>query len=498
MEKPKIAVLNAGLDEVRARWSDADRHEKDVIYAREFGPKFARLFSRLPVDGHVGDFPKVKHLVSVLGLSWQPAALLAAKFNPDKHLIIGTAESLAVKVAGEDVIDVISRVSGLSRNRLEVVKVRPPEERGIYRAVNDFCRENEVSPGRIVVDPTGGKKTMSLAAALAAFLMGALIVYVDYAEYDAALRMPLAGTEYPRLVTNPLIEFGTLELRKIEYSFNACQFDLASRAASEFKDKSHFEHLGAALGAMCAGYGAWNRFEFKEARGHLQKLRSAVEKYGPEDGWVWARRIYDGITAHIEALVRLETLQSQSPDFTGYSAEDAGLVCANHFASAKRAFAAGGYSSSVLLAYSSLERAFGFALLLGHGLNPSKIPESCLDTGELDLFHSAGREIFEDKYTEMPLLLMPGFAQRFMLLCAKNGRLFGKLKHSIQDLRKLMNVRNGCEFEHGMIPKPIDKAAADKLLVIAERVLKVVSDEYGFEFDGKLKQLSFPVVKLGA
>ena len=216
---PPVAVLPPNLLAAQRRWLDLARREQDALYAKEFVGPFAGLFAELPLHGGPEGLARPRALVSVLGFSWQPVALMAAWARPERMLVIGTDESFARKVAGEKVLSLVSRVSGVDRDRIRVVEVGDPGEADIYRAVRDFLRHSGVPPRQVYVDPTGGKKSMSASAALAGFLAGAPLVYVDNAEYHGPNRIPVAGTEYPRLLANPLDVLGDLELRAVFDAF---------------------------------------------------------------------------------------------------------------------------------------------------------------------------------------------------------------------------------------------------------------------------------------
>lgn len=60
MYQPMIVKFTEELKLVQKRWHEADRQTQDVIYYQEFAPKFAPLFSELPLCMVV----KVKRSVS--------------------------------------------------------------------------------------------------------------------------------------------------------------------------------------------------------------------------------------------------------------------------------------------------------------------------------------------------------------------------------------------------------------------------------------------------
>ncbi len=83
---PQTVELSSDLLEIVDRWKKVGRKEQDEICALEFGHKFARLFSRLPLNGATRGLDKPKALISMLGLSWQPVALMAAWVRPERDL----------------------------------------------------------------------------------------------------------------------------------------------------------------------------------------------------------------------------------------------------------------------------------------------------------------------------------------------------------------------------------------------------------------------------
>lgn len=103
MDIPQVS-LPAQLRTIQRRWLTLPRKEQDELYAKEFAAPFARLFAELPLYGASASLPKPRALVSVLGFSWQPVALMAAWCRPERMLLLGTEDSLNLKVTGEGVL----------------------------------------------------------------------------------------------------------------------------------------------------------------------------------------------------------------------------------------------------------------------------------------------------------------------------------------------------------------------------------------------------------
>jgi len=85
---PVTVVINEELRRLQAEWreiqqkSQQDRKAPDRFYADHFAPAFVPFFQALSLHGVSFDIEKPRALVSVLGLSWQPVALMAAWIKP--------------------------------------------------------------------------------------------------------------------------------------------------------------------------------------------------------------------------------------------------------------------------------------------------------------------------------------------------------------------------------------------------------------------------------
>lgn len=444
-EVPQVA-LPEGLAAVKQRWLELPRKDQDRIYAQEFAPEFAKLFAQLPLYGAPADLEKPRFLISVLGLSWQPVALMAAWCRPERILLLGTDESLKLTVDGEGVLSLIARIAGLHRDAIESVRVGDPGEADIYRAVRDFLASG-VQPRQVFVDPTGGKKSMSAAAALAGFLAGAPLVYVDYAEYHGPNRIPVAGTEYPRLLTNPLEVLGDLEKRDLLAAFDRSDFDEAERLARRLASLLYEPREAEALAELAAGYGAWDRFEFQKAHDHLKKARGLIRQFSGAGKWEWVDRIGEQLDRNVEAIKRLAAVDEQP------SAIKDGLpLVIWYVAAAERMLQAKKSSLAVLLLYAAMERYAGLCLRADYGLDGEK-PDYARVKNRIDSdrYDRVGKRLFGEAYRRRPLEGKLMFSTSLQLLATLAPQRLPEAKLGM--LRGLSATRNKTMFEHGFLPK---------------------------------------------
>lgn len=460
---PQVA-LPPELRAVRERWLPLQRKEQDDLYAREFAAPFARLFAELPLYGAPASMPRPRALVSLLGFSWQPVALMAAWCRPERILLLGTDESLALKVAGEGVVSVIARVAGVDRDRIETRRVGDPVEADIYRAVRDFLSSG-IAPREVFIDPTGGKKSMSAAAALAAFLAGSPLVYVDYKEYHGPNRIPVAGTEYPRLLTNPLEVLGDLERRDVFAALNRSDFEEAERLAQKLAARLYEPREAEALTDLAGGYAAWDRFNFAAAREKLAKADRTLAGFADIGKWTWAEPVRPRLAENLRALESLANL-TEKP-----GSVEAGLpLVIWYLAAAQRMIEADKASLAVLLLYAAMERYLDLCLWVEYGLDDAQPDYSRVESRlDWDRYDQAGKELFGKNYE--------GRKPEGKLMFANSAHLLATLApHRLElgdlgPLKGLSEARNKCEYEHGFLPKIPAKELAEKCLSAVKRIV---------------------------
>jgi CRISPR-associated protein (TIGR02710 family) len=488
MTMPRLAALPPDLVDLQRRWLTLGRKEQDELYASEFAPRFAPLFAELPLHGAPGPLARPRALVSVLGLSWQPVALMAAWCKPQRMLVLGTEDSFRLTPGGEGVLSLIARIAGLSREAIEPIRIGDPGEADIYRAVRDFLRRPGVHAREAFVDPTGGKKSMSASAALAGFLAGAPLVYVDYGEYHGPNRIPVAGTEYPRLLANPLEVMGDLEMRDIFHAFNRSDFGEAERLALRLAERLYEPREAECLAKLARGYGAWDRFDFASARQALGAALNELDRFATQGGWTWASHVRAALAANLPALDALEKVQKKPA-----SLDEGAPLLVWYLAAATRLLDAGKSSLAVLLIYAAVERYVGLCLWVDFHLDDEK-PDYSLVADRLDRakYDEAGRRLFGKDYKPRELdgpLMFSNGAQ--LLAALAPTRL--DMNH-LGPLKGLSSIRNKCEYEHGFLPKaPAVNDAEHHLNKVIEIVAQSCGDER--EFRRRMEECRFATLE---
>lgn len=460
MRQPITAKLTEKLKLIQKKWLESDRQTQDVIFYREFAPGFAPLFAELPLHGWIGERTRFKAIISVLGYSWQPVALMAAWAKPDYVLLIGSKESLNMRVDGDSVQDAIKRISEFPDNLLGFRQIEAEDELDIYQAVRNFIKDYHLKSHEIAVDPTGGKKSMSISAGLAGFLSGAWIVYVDYGEYHPIKRIPVAGTEYPRLLDNPLEVFGDLQFQRIWEAFRTGNFDEAGHIAKDLSLKLYESREADAFVLLARGYGAWHKFQFDTALNSLERFKEHLGRFARLGRWLWCEKVLNVLDDHMPVLKKLANLtgrvcKGEKP----VSIEDGLPLILNHLSAAQRTLNYHQPGAATLLAYATLERYVDLALWTCFKLDDENPDFSNINL-DMNKFHDTGMKMYgKEGYKKSEPSGPIGLGLGVQILATLKPDLMpvGFLK----SVSRLMQHRNKCEYEHGLCPHTLKEKDVD-------------------------------------
>lgn len=138
-------------------------------------------------------------LFSILGFSPEPIILTAKAIKPKLHIIFTT----------EGKMDLNNYIEQFLDSNYKVVYFKDESFQTIYRTMKEQLlyidtHNSNLNRSNIVIDITGGKKSMVASASIFGKDYGASIVYVDFKEYIPELRKPKPGSEILNIVYNPL------------------------------------------------------------------------------------------------------------------------------------------------------------------------------------------------------------------------------------------------------------------------------------------------------
>lgn len=132
-------------------------------------------------------------LFSMLGFSPEPIILTARLINPDTHVIFTTNS----RNIDDSILD------RFLEDNYQMEYLENEDFNVVYSALKE--KMILFPESQIVVDITGGKKSMVAAASIFGKDFGCKVVYVDFSEYIKELRKPKPGSELMTVVYDPNI-----------------------------------------------------------------------------------------------------------------------------------------------------------------------------------------------------------------------------------------------------------------------------------------------------
>lgn len=161
--------------------------DANYIYYERLFPDIIKIFE----EKYNKIFGQNIHLISILGFSPEPIILTAKALQPSEHLIITSNNKGNSISIIEDFLD--------SEFHLEVID--NINFKSIYKTMKESIIQSNIET--IVIDITGGKKSMVSAASIFGRDYNCNIVYVDFTSYIKELRKPEPGSEILDIVYSP-------------------------------------------------------------------------------------------------------------------------------------------------------------------------------------------------------------------------------------------------------------------------------------------------------
>lgn len=384
-------------------------------------------------------------LVSLSGFSPETTVCAAAFLRPKELLVL-------VSHTARSGLNVIKRHVDLPESHIDTRRVDPLDPVQIYRYIQDevdqFKRFNNAKRPRVVIDITGGKKSMSAGAALAAAQLDSEMCYVD-GEYDSLLRQAEPGTERLEFIRNPTKLFGDKQMSSAMLELAHGNFAAAERSFDAIAESAPIPARARFGQSLSALYAAWSDLD-------QSRLQLAV----PE----MRRRLDDGAYQCDLDLKKRIHRQLDFLDELGEDAEGEALLLnfyllgKNYEEHDRREFAA-------LLYYRTLEALFA-KRLSDKGFSCSA-PDWSILVEDHQRFFEKFAALCEQVYGTRPEALpsdvgMMSAAMVLQVIGDPFIRRFGLNSPSaLSHLRSLSSSRNQSILAHGT--KPVSKELCEKL-----------------------------------
>jgi CRISPR-associated protein (TIGR02710 family) len=225
-----------------------------------------------PVDS--GCSPKITAVLITVGSALAPVLHVLDRYRPKHVWYFCSAGSRQNADAIQDKLDWHPAARFIEVERFEELG---PCYRELRRKIPDILAETKVPPQEVLVDYTGGTKTMSAALVLAAVEMFQQFSYVGGQQREkGGLGIVLEGKERTLYQGNPWTELAVREVERARDLWAGCQFEPAAsvlrEVSSHVPQKLRFKALAELADAMAARH----RLDFPEATKTLAPLHGKL------------------------------------------------------------------------------------------------------------------------------------------------------------------------------------------------------------------------------
>jgi len=375
-------------------------------------------------------------LLVSLGGSRAPVILAIDHRKPDYVLFFVSPQSAE---------DVQSILRSLQHQPREFDLVRTPDAEGLadcYRALRDKLPSKLTQWGLtlsdLVVDYTGGTKSMSAAVVLAVAENVSCYSYVGGTRRDKDGKgAVLDGSENVRLFRNPLLDLIRQQaLGRARLHFRTARYQSAFEELDGLVQQADPKSLPLleALRDLAAGCREWDAFRHADARKRLGKAYTFLKTYA-----LGARE------PDLDRLVAsLQTCLGFLESCSGRSTNEASLIRDLIANADRRARLEHKHEDAVARLYSCMERAARFSLREYSIDNAAVVPDQIPEAVRSEMVRRHGEA--EGQPLKLPL------RDSYKLLAALGHRLGARFLEREEEIQKLLALRNLSILGHGERP----------------------------------------------
>jgi CRISPR-associated protein (TIGR02710 family) len=404
--------------------------------------------------------PSCRAMLVSLGGSPEPVLYTLGQQEPEYVLFFVSAES-----AGQ-IQEIIRELPYPCRDFDRILSPSAEILGDCYRALRDHLPSKlaqwGLSPQELLVDYTGGTKSMSAALVLATIEQAHRYSYVGGVERDkGGVGVVLGGREQMHYIQNPWKEVAREERKRISLLFATARYETARQEIQGIL--THVEdgerEFWQAMAALVEGYCDWDNFSPRSAKNKLGRAFSFLKPYagGARGQQPRLAQFVLDVEANLEFLNRLT-----SPD-----GRDEAYILDLIANADRRARVEGKYEDGVARLYSCLERGAKFRLQREYGVSTEDV--------KVDQLPEALRSEFEQKYRDAreSKIRLPLFAS-YRLLDILGDVLGQRFVARQEEILKLLNLRNLSPLGHG--ENPVGQEGYGRFRVLLVELLGIDED----------------------
>jgi CRISPR-associated protein (TIGR02710 family) len=380
--------------------------------------------------------PSCRAMLVSLGGSPEPVLYALSQQRPDYILFFVSAES-AGQIQG-----IIRELPYQCRDFDRILSPSAEVLGECYRVLREQLPAKLAQWGltmqELMVDYTGGTKSMSAALVLATIEQVPRYSYVGGVERDkGGIGIVLGGRERMWYVQNPWQELAQEERKRVGLLFAAARYEAACQELRHMLGRVEADEreFVQALAELVEGYRDWDNFRHRDARVKLGSAIKFLKPYAGGSRQPYLAQLVLEVEAHLRFLNQLTSAEGR---------DDAYVL--DLIANAeRRADVEGKYEDGVARLYSCLERGAKFRLQRQYGIStdavkPEQLPEAL--RAEFELKYRDPR----DGQIKLPLMAS------YRLLDALGDDLGQRFMAQQQEIFHLLSLRNLSPLGHGENP----------------------------------------------
>lgn len=422
---------------------------------------------------------KYDTLISLVGFSEEPIIRNLRAISPEHTYFIYTEGS-------QKKMELVIEECGLSSSMYDKRKVSGTDMSDIYEEIKRIAKKHD----KVVLDISGGKKSMVGAAAIAAGFLGLPIIYSDYSEYDVKKRKPKEGSEYLAYLENPmktsqdkLKEMGLMAFNRAEFSLARNIFKEVSKGAYKPEDESLFSFLEQ----MSSGMHYLSLFDFPAAYRILRQSKEKADK--------WNHHTFDDLRNITENMKEISEMRKKSEKYFKilHNASAYIFLISLLINLTKERKNRGDWVSAALSNYRLMEMMSQQRLAM-LGIDTSNMIESNIK------FSSDEKRKFEEytrKTAGLPvhwkiiISKKSGLMQNVCILKAKGDYLMDGIEP--EEVKDAAEPRNVSYMEHGI--EPVDHKKVANMEKTLEKMLENFCNAEGISCEELKEKAKFPKIK---
>jgi CRISPR-associated protein (TIGR02710 family) len=364
---------------------------------------------------------KYPYLISLVGFSPEPIILTIMTVRPEEVTFLVTEDTRSQ-------LDMIIEKTGLKPRQYNHVEVDSSDVRPVYTAIQQFMRNRE--PQNVLLDITGGKKSMVGGAAMVGALLECAICYVDFGkEYLPDLRKPYPGTEFINVLENPYSTFGDVEIRHALRFYENGDFAAATETLGRLEHRIPDARRIKIQRTIIAAFQQWEGYQFDRALKNLTQVLLLIDRYG----------IYEELRQTIEA--RINVLHDILNNEVRW-------IILNHYFMAHTYYKRQKYDFAVLMLYRTMEMLLTDRLQRQYNLEASA-PDYSQFPDLLEQYNRKVPEIYgPDSRIAAELPHKPGFMAVATFLSIFDDEVMENI--NLAHLREQADQRNKGILAHGV------------------------------------------------